>query len=66
MKIETKIDVGEEIFFMMHNEVVQSKITYITVNISKDGVDTEYSCEKAVNLKEYKVFLTKQELLNSL
>lgn len=78
MKLETKYNIGNKIFFIQNNSVHQGMIDKIYVNIGSDGYNLkqyEYydiRCyEKAIE-KIYRdvsvnlIFPTKEELLKSL
>lgn len=71
MKIETKFNVGNEVWFI-HNNVPQSlEIGFITVTI-ENGYCVEYTfrlgadTKRVLYLREDEVFSTKEELINSL
>lgn len=72
MTIETKYNIGDEIWFMSDNEICNEKITAIHIHIDALGSFVTYSCEdtligQALNtVREELLFPTKEELLKSL
>lgn len=72
MKIETKFNIGQEVWFMSDNEICNEKITAIHIHIDALGSFVTYSFEdtpigQALNTAEEKYFFpTKEELLKSL
>lgn len=70
MKIETKYDIGQWVYFMLENKVAMGEITRIELRIEKEkGVDTKYIveyCHTPYTHYEYHLYPTKEELLKSL
>ena len=74
MKIETKFNIGDEVWFILNNKVNCSKISKIAVEFTnKDNYyyyHFEYDPPRSPTLCNYfsikNVFATKQELLDSL
>lgn len=73
MTIETKYNIGDEVFYLDENKVNKKKIEVIEFNLFKDGSGgLKYKLEgynKEGNwqyLKENELFPTKEELLASL
>lgn len=70
MKIETKYDIGQEVWFMENNEYICAKIKQIIMSVFDDGVTLiQYCLEKGKELffeLEDNLFPTKEELLKSL
>jgi hypothetical protein len=71
MTIETKYNIGDEVWFMHNNKVYISFIT--DVRIKKNNVNTkiEYMVESMQKIdfgikKEFDLYSTKEELLKSL
>jgi hypothetical protein len=73
MKIETKLNVEDECYFLFHNKVKTGEVKDIQISVLKEKMYIKYSilfndCDK----NEHKIYLeedifkTKQELLNSL
>lgn len=75
MKIETKYDIGQEVWFMWNNKATQREIVGVAVQI-EDGLQAEeYDVEHlegedgvlyGLTLKLEDLFPTKEELLKSL
>ena len=76
MKIETKYNIGDNIWFMNANKAVCYKINSFKISIYRKGtnannVNQEYTIEYSPEglvlfLNEDNCFATKEELLNSL
>lgn len=69
MKINTKFDVGDRVFFMNDNKVCETNIERITITTKEDNIEIKYLVKVSYgyeSLLESKVFTTKQELLNTL
>ena len=72
MTIETKYNIGDEVWFMSDNEICNAKITAIHAHNDDTGLYITYSCDdtpvgQALNtLFERCFFPTKEELLKSL
>lgn len=68
MKIETKFDVGEEVYFLMDNEIVLDEIRSfkITKEVNRGAITVYFIGNYVQDFKESKLFKTKEELLNSL
>lgn len=73
MKIETKLDVENECYFLHNNKVKTGFIKDIQISVLTEKMYIKYSvlfkdCDKAETkiFLEEDVFKTKQELLNSL
>jgi hypothetical protein len=76
MKVETKFDVGNQVFLMHDNKVVHAKITFILISVQSQRSDNpvikydlmtpspDYILLKGI--KESLLFKTKEDLLNSL
>jgi hypothetical protein len=68
MKIETKYDIGQEVWFLYYGKVFKDIITHrmiIAIGNQRDDVAI-YRTRNFNNLAEYELFLTKEELLKSL
>ena len=72
MKIETKYDIGQEVWVMDNNQVYQGVITNITVSVC-DEVKTTYTVRVknmsgswTIDRNEERLFNLKEELLKSL
>lgn len=72
MTIETKYNIGDEVWFISDNEICNEKITAIHIHIGALCSFVTYSCEdtligQALNtVREEILFPTKEELLKSL
>lgn len=67
MKIETKYDIGQEVWFMGYSEIFKDKICQIKVNIDCLGaIHIYYDLWDDVTKEEQSLFPTKEELLKSL
>ena len=73
MKIETKYNIGQEVWFMNRNKCESSvvkgmKITCVHGNYlgNINHVSIDYSLEGVVVYPEYSLFPTKEELIKSL
>ena len=72
MKIETKFNIGDEVYYLFRNKIISSKISFIRINIALEkeiniiyGIEESYfrtdpNVEKMVvsygNYKYYKTF----------
>lgn len=72
MKVETKLNVLDKIFFIHEKKVIESIVQHIRIEIDEDGSYILYLCnsekDKNVNIKveEQYAFKSKAELLKSL
>lgn len=67
MKIETKYDIGQEVWYNGYEEIFQDEICQIKVNIDCLGeIHIDYELLGDVIKEEYQLFPTKEELLKSL
>ena len=76
MLIDTKADLGDEIFYMSNNKVKSSTVKYIGIDIVQTKapwtyenvaqIKIEYQTESTDKVPESLAFLTKENLLNSL
>ena len=74
MKIETKANIGDEIFFMHENKVTSSTVIDISINIIGQKnlykyttiTTIVYNTKRLLKILEENAFLSKQELLESL
>lgn len=68
MKIETKYDIGQEVWFFYYGKIFKDIITHrmtIAVGNQRDDVAI-YRTRNFNNLTEYELFPTKEELIKSL
>lgn len=69
MKIETKFNVGDEVWFMCQNRSIQNTITSIRIYIGSDEYTIEYLFNDRYGdlwKNEKYTFPTKEELIKSL
>ena len=67
MKIETKHDIGQEVWYNGYSEIFKDKICQIKVKIDYLGVThIYYELWGDVTKEEHQLFPTKEELLKSL
>lgn len=69
MIIETKYNVGDEVWFRTLKFNVKAKVIGVTINLREDGVIMEYGLERKgyyYQKREIDLFPTKEELLKSL
>lgn len=68
MKIETKYDIGQEVWFFYYGKIFKDIITHrMTIAIgNRRGNIVIYRTRKFNNIAEYDLFPTKEELLKSL
>ena len=72
MKIETKYNIGDEVWFIADGEICNEKITAIHIHVTISEVYITYSCDddivgQTLNTAAEKYFYpTKEELLKSL
>jgi hypothetical protein len=77
MTIETKFEVGQEVFVLRHNKICQVQVSSLEISVNKAKDET--FCRTVVTLRdlnspkdawfavaEQEVFATKEELLSSL
>lgn len=68
MKIATKFNIGDEVWFLYYGKVFKDIITHqmtIAIGNQRDNV-VIYRTRNFNNLAEYELFPTKEELLKSL
>ena len=66
MKIETKYDIGQEVWFMLKSEPICETVTYLTVYTHNKLVIEYFFEESGVFFREESLFLSKEELLKNL
>ena len=74
MRLETKAEIGSEIFFLENNRVTTATIKHIQINIKEEPtqfgtkfiITTTYNTDRTDKLLEQDIFLSKQSLLDSL
>lgn len=68
MKIETKYDIGQEVWFFYYGKIFKDIITHrmtIAIGNRRDNI-VIYRTRNFNNIAEYDLFPTKEELLKSL
>ena len=67
MTIETKFNIGDEVWFMYENRPMSMRVMHIELYISCNKVKRQYIDKYgSYRVSEHKLFRTKQELLDSL
>lgn len=67
MKIETKYEIGQEVWFMYNNRPTSMRVMHIELYISSNKVKRQYIDKYgSYRVSEHKLFPTKEELLKSL
>lgn len=71
MKIETKFNIDDEVFFLSNNKLYKNKILSINIYVKCEKTHIEYWMELSKEItrqyvKEEEVFATKEDLLKSL
>ena len=74
MKIETKYDINQKVWFMNDNVVMDLNVSEINITIKSEKPSIRYSIIRpignngTIEIKkdEFEIFATKEELINSL
>ena len=66
MEVNTKFNVGDQVWLVESNKVVMRIIDKLVINWEGDTVDIKYSTNGSNNIPEHLLFKTKNELLESL
>lgn len=74
MKIETKYDINQKVWFMNDNAVMDLNVSEINITIKSEKPSIRYSIIRpignndTIEIKkgEFEIFATKEELINSL
>ena len=66
MEVNTKFNVGDQVWLVESNKVVMGLINTLVINWEGDTVDIKYSTNGSNNIPEHLIFKTKNELLESL
>ena len=71
MTIETKYNIGDEVWFYHHKKIMKSRVRSINLLVRKDDISASYLMEdmwtdQYIVLYEESLFPTKEELLKSL
>ena len=72
MKIETKANVGDTVFYIFHNKVCSSDVQYVNIHISNEKrgamaveaikVEVKYKVCHSDNVLESNIYTSKEEL----
>jgi len=66
MEVNTKFNVGDQVWLVESNKVVMGLIDKLVINWEGDTVDIKYSTNGSSDIPEHLLFKTKNELLESL
>ena len=66
MEVNTKFNVGDQVWLVESNKVVMRIIDKLVINCEGETVDIKYSTNGSNNIPEHLLFKTKNELLESL
>lgn len=68
MKIETKFNSGNYVYFIKNSKITREKISIINITIYTKNIDVVYTMDDLNNTKIYEqyCFNTKEELINFL
>ena len=66
MKIETKFNIGDTVYFIKDYKIKKDKIARIQANIFKKDIEVIYVIDDLSNTKIYEdyVFINKEDLVN--
>ena len=66
MEVNSKYNINDTVWVVSRNKVIQQKIQGIEITADKDKAEIEYTFIGGSKLPEYRVFKTKEELIDSL
>jgi hypothetical protein len=66
MEVNTKFDIGDQVWFVEANKVVMRLITGLVIRLEGDTQEVMYSVTGSKDIPEDHLFKTKNELLESL
>ncbi len=66
MEVETKFNIGDNVYFITDNKVQKMDITGISISVNGNESNIEYTLHFDTNINENLVFASKEELLKSL
>ena len=74
MNITTKADIGDYVYFLVNNKIITTIVRCIRIEVaeqtsqfgSEENIAIYYDTNKSNKIHETNIFLTKQELLDSL
>ena len=66
MEVNSKYNINDTVWVVNRNKVIQQKIQGIEITADKDNAEIEYTFIGGSKLPEYRVFKTKEELIDTL
>ena len=66
MEVNSKYNINDIVWVVNRNKVIQQKIQGIEITADKDKEEIEYTFIGGSKLPEYRVFKTKEELIDTL
>lgn len=69
INIDLEYNIGDTVYFMYNNKIQEAKIIQVSISINEDTTYITYYIRlfgTKYNMKDFKVFKTKQELINYL
>lgn len=69
INIDLEYNIGDTVYFMYNNKIQEAKIIQVSISIDEDTTHITYYIRlfgTKYNMKDFKVFKTKQELINYL
>lgn len=66
MEVNSKYNINDTVWVVNRNKVIQQKIQGIEITADKDKAEIEYTFIGGSKLPEYRVFKTKEELIDTL
>lgn len=66
MKVSSKFNIGDKVYFITDNKVQRSDITGVSISVLGGETKVEYTLHFDSTIDENLVFATKEELIKSL
>ena len=66
MEVNTKFNIGDEVWLVDANKVVKMPVTGVVITLEGDAQEVKYSFWNHNDIPENRLFKTKNELLESL
>lgn len=69
INIDLEYNIGDTVYFMYNNKIQEEKIIEVSISIDEDTTHITYYIrmfDTRYNMKDFKVFKTKRELINYL
>ena len=66
MEVNSKYNINDTVWVVNRNKVIQQKIQSVEITADKDKAEIEYTFIGGSKLPEYRVFKTKEELIDTL